>query len=370
MTGILIGLLSLPGLLTACQTERRTPSADSVAERVDAARDAAEDFLARYVEADGRVVRRDQGGDTVSEGQAYALLLAQVAGDDEVFARIWHWTAAHLQRPDALLAWRADADGVLDASPASDADVLAAWALLRAGGEYRSPGLRLADAVLSQEVVQVPDVGPILAAGPWATGSPASLNPSYWTPAIFDDLARRTGDQRWSRLADTALDVIAILTEGGERLLPDWARVDDAVVSATPAPDGSAPEVQYGPDAQRLLVWLAAGCHVTGRDLAARAWPLLTHDERANALRLRPTGEVLDDLDGALPLVAAAAAAMAAGEHAERDRLLTRAEEVESAYPGYYHAAWLALGRAILTTDLLAACPGGAGNGHASTIIR
>ncbi len=357
MTGILIGLLTVSGL-TACPAEGRTPVADPAARHVDAARDAAEDFLARYVEADGRVVRRDQGGDTVSEGQAYALLLAQVAGDDEAFARIWRWTAAHLQRPDALLAWRADADGVLDASPASDADVLAAWALLRAGGGYRPAGLRVADAVLDLEVVQIPDVGPVLAAGPWATGSPASLNPSYWTPVVFDDLARRTADRRWSRIAATTLDVTATLTEGGDLLPPDWARVDGAVVSATPAPDGSAPEVQYGLDAQRLLVWLAAGCHATGRNLAARAWPLLAHGDRADASRLRPAGDVLDPLDGALPLVAAAAAAMAAGEHAERDALLAEAEEVEAAHPGYYHAAWVALGRAILTTDLLVACPG------------
>src|SRR5438045_6380113 len=33
-------------------------------------------FLDRYVMGDGRVARIDQGGDTVSEGQAYALLLA------------------------------------------------------------------------------------------------------------------------------------------------------------------------------------------------------------------------------------------------------------------------------------------------------
>ena len=47
------------------------------------ARAAARSFLARYVNPNGRVVRRDQGGDTVSEGQAYGLLLSQVAGDQE-----------------------------------------------------------------------------------------------------------------------------------------------------------------------------------------------------------------------------------------------------------------------------------------------
>ena len=37
--------------------------------------DAGRRFLDTYVDADGRVVRHDQDGDTVSEGQAYAIAL-------------------------------------------------------------------------------------------------------------------------------------------------------------------------------------------------------------------------------------------------------------------------------------------------------
>ena len=50
---------------------------------------AARAFLTAYVDPDGRVVRRDQGGDTVSEGQGYALLLAVVLGDKARFQRVW-----------------------------------------------------------------------------------------------------------------------------------------------------------------------------------------------------------------------------------------------------------------------------------------
>jgi endo-1,4-beta-D-glucanase Y len=46
-------------------------------------------FLAKYVLPDGRVARPDQGDDTVSEGQAYGLLLAEVADEPAVFGRIW-----------------------------------------------------------------------------------------------------------------------------------------------------------------------------------------------------------------------------------------------------------------------------------------
>jgi endo-1,4-beta-D-glucanase Y len=70
------------------------------------ARVAADRFLDRYMDPDGRVVRRDQGGDTVSEGQAYAMLLAVAIGDQPRFEQAWNWAKVHLQREDGLLSWR------------------------------------------------------------------------------------------------------------------------------------------------------------------------------------------------------------------------------------------------------------------------
>ncbi len=162
-----------------------------------ATREAASDFLDRYVDEHGRVVRHDQGGDTVSEGQSYALLLARVAGDRGTFGRVWEWTRSKLLRPDGLLASHADAEGVLDRNPASDGDLVTAWALFRAPGpradEPRRAGRRMADAVLEREIAAPP--GPeLLAAGPWATGQPTSLNPSYWALPAF--AALRRGDRR------------------------------------------------------------------------------------------------------------------------------------------------------------------------------
>jgi endoglucanase len=55
---------------------------------------AAAAFLRVYARPDGRVVRINQGGDTVSEGQAYGMLLAEVTGNESAFGRIWGWTHA------------------------------------------------------------------------------------------------------------------------------------------------------------------------------------------------------------------------------------------------------------------------------------
>ena len=149
-----------------------------------ASRQAADRFLAAYARPEGRVVRTDQGGDTVSEGQAYGLLLAEAAGNRRAFGQIWGWTRDHLQRGDGLFAWHADAAGsVVGQQPASDADLLIAWALLRYQGPgaaaYHPAGRRVASAILAHEVTAGPRGVPVLAAGPWANGRPASLNPGY-----------------------------------------------------------------------------------------------------------------------------------------------------------------------------------------------
>ncbi len=332
---------------------------DGSASDAEAAR-AARAFLRQYVAADGRVVRRDQDGDSVSEGQAYGLLLAQSVGDQEAFSRIWEWTRAHLQGPDGLLASLADRVGVVrDPTPASDADLLAAWALSLATGAdasyYRAQARRLASAVLTAETA-VRGGLLMLAAGPWATGDPVSLNPSYWALDAFEALGRLTGDPRWDALSRASYALAYGLSHHGTLLPPDWARVDGTVARPTPAPDGHVPEAQYGLDAQRLVVWLAVSCQPAARALAAKWWTRLAATNQARALALSPTGAIVDPATNAMPIVAAAAAASASGHEAARDELLAAAARVQASHPTYYGAAWLALGRTLLTTTALGGC--------------
>ncbi|MDQ3946350.1 MAG: glycosyl hydrolase family 8, partial [Actinomycetota bacterium] len=218
-------------------------------------------FFDRYLEADGRVVRRDQGGDTVSEGQAYAMLLAVAEGDERRFSTVWEWAQAHLQRDDALLSWHWADGRVTDRSSAADADLDAARALLAAGKRFSRPafteaGRRLARAILDHETAEA-DSRLALLAGPWATDE-GVLNPSYFAPCAYADLAEGTGDDRWLRLQDDTDDLVTPLTGAG-RLPPDWARLTGAGIEATGAPDGSNPP-RYGPDAARLPIRLAEDC--------------------------------------------------------------------------------------------------------------
>ena len=66
-----------------------------------------------------------------------------------------------------------------------------------------------------------------------------------------------------------------------------------------------------------------------------------------------------DGTPSVLAYVAAAASAGAVGLSGDRDRLLARAAGVDAAHPTYYGSAWLALGRALLTTRLLGGCANG-----------
>lgn len=329
---------------------------DSTAQR------SATAFLAAYVRPDGRVARPDQGDDTVSEGQAYGLLLAEVTDEPAVFGRIWQWTQDHLQLPGGLFGYHADAAGhLLSAQPASDADLLIAWALLRYQGpdaaERHQAGQQVAAAVLAQEVTTGPGGTRVLTAGPWATGNPASLDPSYWALPALTGLAQLTRNQQWQQLADGAVALTDRLTASGRELPPDWAQLTaGGVLAPAPAPNGSEPETEYGLDAQRTIVWFAASYDPRARALAGRWWALLRQPGRAKAQALLPNGVIINPAAASLPLVAAAAAAQAAGQQSAGRTLLQHATMQQHSHPTYYGGAWAALGPALLSGALGDAC--------------
>ena len=223
-------------------------------------------------------MRTDQGGDTVSEGQAYGMLIAAGVGDEARFRAVWDWTRRHLQRPDHLLAWRWADGAVVDSTPAADADLVAAGALALAGQRFGDRQLvaaagELGAAVLALETATVGS-WQVLLAGPWAAGERV-VNPSYFAVGLMSRLYDATGDQRWQPVAATARRLLDELTATAPSLVPDWAAVaaDGSGVTARPAPSGG--EVTSGFEAGRAYVQLAVDCDGRGPAIAARAWPFL-----------------------------------------------------------------------------------------------
>jgi len=308
-----------------------------------AARAAAERFLDGYVEHDGRVVRRDQGGDTVSEGQAYAMLLAAAIGDERRFDLAWTWARDHLRRADGLLAWHWDDGQVVDGEPAADADLDAARALLLGARRFGRPeladeGRRLGDAIRAHEAV-----GDLVVAGPWAR-SEAVVNPSYLSPRAFDALG-------WEAASASARRALGGLDQP---LPPEWARLEGDTLTPTGPPGSDAPAV-YGYDAARVPLRLAESCAAADRRLAARAWPPLRDRDPLPAV-LGLDGAPRSEESSAVGLAGAAGAAHAAGDRGATTQLLDRAEELEHERPSYYGAAWTALARVMLDTDWLGRC--------------
>ena len=340
VVGPVLALLTLVGCGSGSD-----PAAHSASRFSPEGRAAAQHFLDRYVATDGRVLRHDQGDDVVSEGQAYGMVIAELVGADDTVRRIWSWTRSHLRRPDGLLSFHADADGqVIDPESATDADTLAAYALLRYDGageaELHRDGNNLADAVLDTETVPVGSGGLVPSAGSWVHGEPYAVNPSYWMPGVAAGLAELTGDDRWDTVRDTTARLLGDLTGDGTQLPPDWAQVARGRTRPTGAPDGSRP-AQYGPDAQRVPLFSAA-CTDTA-ELAAAWWQRLAPDSRAQAQSLALDGSVTEQAPAPLALLASAAAARAAGEDDRAAQLVGSATDLTGRAPTYYGDAWLAL---------------------------
>jgi endoglucanase len=296
-------------------------------------------FLDRYVASDGRVVRHDQGGDTVSEGQSYALLLTALDGDETRFDRVWGWTRSHLQRRDGLLAWHWRDGRVVDWQPASDADLDTARALVVAARRFGRPELRIEAKRISGAILREETSGGALLAGPWASAT-GTINPSYASPAAASTLAGLGDRAAWLSVRADGIATVRELTKDGNQLPPDWAV--GASASGPPGDPGAAPT--YGYDAVRVPIRLAETCDPA----AARLWPLLRRGDPAILPRTADSHGTSGASRNAVALVGAAAAAHAAGNDTQRDHLMAAAQALDAEHPTYYGAAWIALGTALL----------------------
>jgi endoglucanase len=354
----------------------RVDPADIAVMREDTARIAGQKFLDEYVEPDGRVVRRDEGGDVVSEGQAYGMLIAVAVGDETRFRSIWKWTKTHLRSADGLLAWRWADDKVTDVNSAADADLDAARALVLAGRRFNAPeltkdGRRLGQAILETETVAVgtaaapaSDVNPpgtwvagsgrVLVGGNWAKAAPYVVNPGYFSPRAELELFEASADRRWTDVTRTQR-VLGWQLIGTGMLPPDWATVSE-VGHAVPIGPPTGGPVRFSLDAARLPVRFAESCDPEDRAIAGAMRPVLTAPGEVPALR-NLNGSAAGDLQHPVALVAAAATQQGAGNLDGTLERLDAAAQLEQRSPTYYGAAWVALGRIMLTTSLLGECP-------------
>jgi endoglucanase len=202
----------------------------------------------------GRVIRPRNDNDTVSEGQAYAMLRALWLDDSETFESCYRWTEKNLSRKakfaDNLLAWHYGNGangkaGILDWNAASDADLDYALALFLAAekwcgqtpdrcADYADKARAVAADILALETLELQN-GELLLL-PWPEEKPSAtgryeINPSYFSPGHYALFHARTGDSRWLALAGATyrqLDEILSRLDNvtGVGIPPDWCEAD------------------------------------------------------------------------------------------------------------------------------------------------
>jgi len=194
-----------------------------------------------------RVLDKQKGFITTSEGESYAMLRSVWLDDKATFDASWQWTKDNLQRDDKLFSWlfgqKPDGSfGVLDENgghnSASDADIDIALALIFASSrwnqsDYLGDAHVILDAIWEHEVVEVQGE-PYLVANNVEKVAPRTMviNPSYFAPYAFRIFAEIDNDHPWLKLVDTSYVVLEKSIElpldkaESANIPPDWVLID------------------------------------------------------------------------------------------------------------------------------------------------
>lgn len=238
-------------------------------------------YRTTFVAPEGRVVDVGNGGISHSEGQGYGMLLAVAAGDRVTFERLWGWTQQNLQRDDRLFAWRwrpQQEPRVVDWNNATDGDLLIAWALSRAGVQWKQPewtdeARRVAQRVRGS-LVRNSSLGPVLvpAQKGFEEGGHITLNPAYWVFPALQTLARVDPDPVWPALIQSGQRLLELTRYGPAGVPPDWVRLTAQGHLSLPQ-DGE--RRRFGFEAVRIPLYLC-WASLSDRTLMQgylRAWP-------------------------------------------------------------------------------------------------
>jgi endo-1,4-beta-D-glucanase Y len=194
--------------------------------------------LVQECPSDNSAVVVKDGGQVVSEGIAYGMLISVNMDDQALFDKLWKFYTDHLDE-NGLMNWSmgvCDAPGNNMAHAAADAELDALMALLQAnaawGGTYVSDAQTLAGNILLHEVEEC-DGRTILKPGDvWGGCSDMTgqerINPSYFAPGYYRAFAKAFPDQAatWTALLEGSYELIPPIQTRLGGLFPDWSGVD------------------------------------------------------------------------------------------------------------------------------------------------
>jgi hypothetical protein len=200
-----------------------------------------------------KVIRPENGNDTVSEGIGYGMLIAVYVGDQTLFDGLWGYAKG--QSSGGLMNWCIPAgSGSCSASggSATDADEDMAFALIQAGkrwgGSYASDASSMISAIWSKDI----DSSSKIPTGGSNYGSTSSkpTNPSYFAPAFYKAFASVDSGHDWNGVATASYSALSSIAGKASKagLVPAWCGSNCTNVAS----NGGSDDMVYQYDAHRV----------------------------------------------------------------------------------------------------------------------
>lgn len=223
-------------------------------------------FKSRFLTADGRIVDTGNKGISHTEGQGYGMLFACHAGDRAGFHHLWSWTERTLSLAgSALHAWKYMPDApvpVPSLTSATDAELMLALALARAGGQWNERRYTQAAGRIFKDIrllltVQLNGRNLLLPGQDgFLSADAAVINPSYYLFPALAMAAQLDNAAQWQRIAADGTVFLSDCRFGEWGLPADWVSVSQTAWTLAPAP-GHSPRFSY--DAIRVPLYLLWG---------------------------------------------------------------------------------------------------------------
>ncbi|TQN61620.1 endoglucanase [Agrobacterium tumefaciens] len=272
-----------------------------------------------FLDPGGRIIDTGNGNISHSEGQGYGMWLAVLSDNLADFELIWSFTRTELLvRDDGLSAWKWDPrtrPHVTDINNATDGDILIAYALALAAGQwnrqdYAEASAAIASAILKKTVVQRSGRTLLL---PAASGFGENdrddgpvVNPSYLIFEAFPVLNLVAPSPLWKALADDGAAQIGAFAFSDKKLPADWVSV-----KTKPQPASGFP-AEFGYNAVRIPLYLSRA-KMGSPELLARLKDGMTLESGAAGTFDLKNGTVKDVLSDPGYRIIPALAACAAG---------------------------------------------------------
>ena len=200
----------------------------------------------------GKVIRPENGNDTVSEGIAYGMMIAAIMKDQTLFDSLHSYWTSHATA-GSLMTWCIPAGGgscTASGGSATDADEDAAYALWMADkvwGGYKTAATTMINDIWTSDI---DGSGTKLPKGGSNYGSPtgAITNASYFAPSMYRVFASVDSAHDWGGVATAALNAVNGAISGSNGLIPAWCSS-----SCTQAASNGAPtDTDYQYDSHRI----------------------------------------------------------------------------------------------------------------------